>query len=209
MSTIAETVYCRNCHNAIDFDKEATNISTTRYPSTGPKYHHTICPPTTSRFAPIGPTSKELMEALQKPFNLPANEYPWKPSTHKTPNPILPSSTKVRTFETGATRDVDDTKYDYEGFLSPIVIERFGKYMHKNRFQKDGSVRDSCNWQKGIPLSAYMKSGWRHFLDWWKFHRGWGGLDIEDTLCAVIFNAAGYLHETLKVERSKSEVSSN
>jgi hypothetical protein len=106
---------------------------------------------------------------------------------------------EFRTFATGATRNLDDSKYDFEGFLSPAVIERFGKYMHKHRVQADGSLRDSDNWQKGIPLNAYMKSGFRHFHDWWKQHRGYPGTDtLEDSLCALIFNANGYLHEILK-----------
>jgi hypothetical protein len=46
-----------------------------------------------------------------------------------------------------------------------------------------------------------MKSGWRHFFDWWKEHRGLRSRDgIEDAICALIFNAEGYLHELLKKE---------
>lgn len=102
----------------------------------------------------------------------------------------------MRTFKTGATRNDDTNKLDFEGFLSPLVIERYAEYMNKNRKQDDGSIRDSDNWQLGIDLSAYMKSGWRHFFTWWKNHRQ--GKCDEDTLCAVIFNASGYLHELLK-----------
>jgi hypothetical protein len=105
----------------------------------------------------------------------------------------------VREFETGATRDTDNGKLDYEGFLSPLVVERYAEYLHSHRFQKDGTLRASDNWQKGIPLTAYMSSGWRHFMDWWKAHRGYETPeDIETALCAVIFNASGYLHELLK-----------
>jgi len=105
----------------------------------------------------------------------------------------------MRKFETGATRDADTNKFDYEGFLSPLALERFAQYMHKNRIQEDGSTRDSDDWQKGIPLDAYMKSGFRHFFDWWKQHRGLKSPeDLEETLCAVIFNAQGYLHEIRK-----------
>ena len=114
------------------------------------------------------------------------------------------SSTPIRTFSTGATRDIDQNKNDYEGFYSPLVIERFGQYMTKHRVQKDGSLRASDNWQKGIPLDAYMKSGWRHFHDWWKQHRGYPGQDtLEDSLCALIFNAQGYLFEILKAKQNK------
>jgi len=105
----------------------------------------------------------------------------------------------MREFETGATRDNDDTKNDYEGFLSPLVIEAYGNYMTKHRKQADGKLRDSDNWQKGMPKDCYMKSGWRHFMDWWKWHRGIpAGEALIDALCALMFNVMGYLHETLK-----------
>ncbi len=110
----------------------------------------------------------------------------------------------MREFETGATRDTDTNKIDPEGFLSPMALERYFEYMHSHRKQSNGELRNSDNWQKGIPLDAYMKSGWRHFFDWWRWHRedpieikGEKSF-IEEALCAVIFNAFGYLHEILK-----------
>ena len=104
-----------------------------------------------------------------------------------------------REFATGATRDTDVGKLDFEGFLSPRVLEAFAVYMNKNRVQSDGSTRDSDNWQKGIPKSAYMKSAFRHFFDWWKEHRGIPTKDgIESALCGLMFNVMGYLHEYLK-----------
>lgn len=112
----------------------------------------------------------------------------------------------IRKFVTGATRDTATGKNDYEGFLSPVVIESFGNYMTSHRKQSDGSLRDSDNWQKGIPFTAYMKSMWRHFLDLWFIHRGHKRFDkcngheitIEEACCAILFNVQGYLHEHLK-----------
>lgn len=110
----------------------------------------------------------------------------------------------MREFETGATRDDDTAKPDYEGFISPRVIVAYGQYMNKHRRQADGKLRDSDNWQKGIPKTAYMKSLWRHFLDVWLFHRGSlpvhedKGYDLKEALCGVLFNAMGYLDEILK-----------
>jgi len=105
----------------------------------------------------------------------------------------------IRTFESGATRDTDDGKPDYEGFLSPLVIEAFGEYMTRHRIQSDGDLRASDNWQKGFPKSVYIKSAWRHFMDWWKEHRGIPSRDgMEDALCALMFNVMGYLHETIR-----------
>jgi len=109
----------------------------------------------------------------------------------------------MRKFTTGATRNSDEDKFDYEGFLSPLVLERFAEYMHKHRKQADGELRSSDNWQKGIPKEAYMKSGWRHFFSWWKAHRGLKTEeDIEESLCALLFNVQGYLHETLREDKA-------
>ena len=106
---------------------------------------------------------------------------------------------RVRQFETGATRDTDTNKPDYEGFLSPLVIRRFGEYMVKHQTQPDGQSRASDNWQKGMPPGEYLKSGWRHFLDWWLEHRGFVSREgLEDALCGLLFNVSGYLHEVLK-----------
>jgi len=106
---------------------------------------------------------------------------------------------KIRKFNTGATRDLDTNKNDYEGFLSPIVLERYAKYLNKHRKQSDGNLRDSDNWQKGIPKNVYMKSLWRHFHSMWMSHRGYKTLeDIVDSICGVLFNTMGYLFEYLK-----------
>ena len=124
----------------------------------------------------------------------------------------------LRKFETGATRNIDTEREDPEGFLAPEVIEVYIAFMHKNRFQKDGTLREADNWQKGIPQRAYMKSLWRHFFDLWKKHREnknhiteeaanlervyiGGRLQdpkiIEDC-CAIMFNIMGYLQQELK-----------
>lgn len=106
----------------------------------------------------------------------------------------------MREFETGATRNSDTGKLDYEGFLSPVVLEAYAEYMNRHRTQEDGKLRDSDNWQKGFPQEVYMKSLWRHFMDVWKEHRGIETeAGLEAALCAVIFNAMGMLYELIKV----------
>ena len=108
---------------------------------------------------------------------------------------------QVRAFASGATRDSDRNKLDYEGFLSPVVLKRYAQYMNKHRVNSDGSPRDADNWQKGIPNAVYMKSGFRHFFDWWALHRGYKieePYEMDEVLCALLFNVMGYLHEELR-----------
>ncbi|MFI4971126.1 MAG: hypothetical protein ACHP7H_00485 [Hyphomicrobiales bacterium] len=128
---------------------------------------------------------------------------------------LMPQTpTGVRTFGTGATRDLDANKLDFEGFLSPLVLKRYAEHMHKARKMPDGSMRASDNWQLGIPVDAYMKSLFRHMFDVWATHRGIEctevvrGVntvkDIETELCAVLFNSSGMLHELLKAKLEAS-----
>jgi hypothetical protein len=43
-----------------------------------------------------------------------------------------------------------------------------------------------------------MKSLLRHTITLWNWHRNNVG-DPQETLCAILFNSQGYLHELLKV----------
>jgi hypothetical protein len=70
--------------------------------------------------------------------------------------------------------------------------------------QSDGELRDSDNWQKGIPRDQYMKSMFRHFMEVWATHRALKGSlphnaqaqsFFENALCALMFNVMGYLFE--------------
>jgi 5'(3')-deoxyribonucleotidase len=121
------------------------------------------------------------------------------------PDPSIsptPPNASVRTFETGANRDLDDNKLDFEGFLSPLVIEEYGKYMHKNRRLKDGSIRASDNWQNHFGKQHYsvcIKSMWRHFHDLWMEHRGFKSREgVSDALMGIIFNVMAYADKFYK-----------
>jgi len=112
---------------------------------------------------------------------------------------------KIRTFKSGATRDVDDEKLDFEGHLSPLVLIRYVEFLDKKRKLPDGTRRPSDNWQKGIPKEEYMKSMARHFMETWKLHRENRNWDKPkqkaekiEALCALLFNVMGYLHEEIK-----------
>jgi len=111
---------------------------------------------------------------------------------------------EYRQFPTGATRDTDNEKFDYEAFLSPLVLYRYGQFMHSKRKMPDGTTRSGDNWQKGIPLPEYIKSLYRHMVNLHLHIDGYGDLateDIQTTFCAIMFNAMGGLFETMKGER--------
>lgn len=124
---------------------------------------------------------------------------------HGTPPSLLP---KMQTFPSGATRSSAEGKPDYNGYLDPLVIREFGRYMLKHQIQADGQVRSSSNWKAGITKDAYMSSLWRHFEDLWLLHWGYGPVESPDAdkhlvtkleaCMAILFNVMGYALEELK-----------
>uniref|UniRef100_A0A6M3JAZ4 dATP/dGTP diphosphohydrolase N-terminal domain-containing protein n=1 Tax=viral metagenome TaxID=1070528 RepID=A0A6M3JAZ4_9ZZZZ len=119
------------------------------------------------------------------------------------------TSAEIRKFETGATRDTNSGKLNYVGALSPIVLQRYVQYLDAHRKQPDGSLRDFDNWKKGIPIEVYFEGLGRHFVATWLLAQGFsaednhGPVTLEDSLCASIFNASGWLHEILKAKLPK------
>lgn len=107
-----------------------------------------------------------------------------------------------RTFSTGSNRNSDEGKYDIEGFLSPLVMDEFYKYMHHHRRLADGTLRDADNWQKLFGEKHYdvcMKSLLRHVHDMWLEHRGYKSRDgIEEAMMGIIFNAMAYAFKYYK-----------
>jgi len=105
----------------------------------------------------------------------------------------------VREFDTGATRDTTQGKLEMNGFTHPMVMKQFAKYMNMNRFQSDGTLRASDNWQKGIPKEVYIPSLRRHHDDVWQEYCGFPTESgIIAALCGVMFNSMGLLLEVLK-----------
>lgn len=114
-----------------------------------------------------------------------------------------------RVFETGASRNANTGKFDYEGFISPSVENSYARYMHENRKMEDGTLRDSDNWQKGIPIKELMKSMARHFYDVWMLHRGYEVEDesgkkvsLEHALNGLKFNVNAYIFDLIKNEKT-------
>jgi len=117
----------------------------------------------------------------------------------------------IRTYATGATRDTDAGKLKYEGFFSPSVLRRRAEYMNKHRLQTDGELRRPDNWQLGIAKDDYADSLVRHSVEFWLRHRDEDVTpdkpsdpqDMEEVICAIMFNCEGYLHEILKAKKEK------
>ena len=115
---------------------------------------------------------------------------------------------EMRQFETGATRNAE-VDPDYHGYFSPLSMHAYGEYMHAHQLQADGEIRESDNWQRGMPADSYVRSLVRHTHDVQLIHDGFGQYARTDPrdpnplkahLCAIIFNAQGMLYELLKGE---------
>ena len=122
---------------------------------------------------------------------------------------------KNREFETGANRNSDEGKLDYSGFNHPLVEWAFAQYMHTHRELEDGTLRDSDNWQKGIPNNELLKSKRRHDQDYDMIARGikvtenGEELDPVEVLCGIRFNInaliLSYVKQIEEVDRNFEE----
>lgn len=147
---------------------------------------------------------KEIKEALAETFNKAEWGFNFgKPhkSSKEAQDYILEGK---RQFQSGANRNSDIGKLDYEAFNAPIVDWYYAQYMHSHRKLEDGTLRDGDNWQKGFPIEVITKSLARHYKDYHLTTRGIKVLEkgkemkLEDILCGIIFNAKAHLLELLK-----------
>lgn len=114
-------------------------------------------------------------------------------------------SGEIRSFDTGATRDNDNGKLNFEGALSPSVLWAFTAYMASHSVMKDGTVRAADNWQKGFPDDVLFQCLMRHVFDLWMLHRGHDVIrpedghevDWNDALGGAMFNLQAIWHKQL------------
>lgn len=114
-----------------------------------------------------------------------------------------------RIFDTGATRDSNNNKLAYDQGLSMQVLQTYMEYLNKHRVMKDGSLRSFDNWKLGIEVPAYRESLMRHTIDTIRKSKGLPlreESDLKSLLCAVIFNASGWLFEELVKESGNREL---
>lgn len=117
----------------------------------------------------------------------------------------------MRDFESGATRDTVEGKLNYVKGLSPVVLRRYMQYLDAHRKQADGSMREFDNWKGGIPKEVYLDSLLRHSIDAWLLIDGYsaednhGAVDIENVLCAIMFNSMGMLHVLIEEDKDVTD----
>ena len=119
----------------------------------------------------------------------------------------------VRVFDTGAIRDSNRNKYEYTRALDPRVLRAYLAFLHRHAEMPDGSYRPVDNWKKGM-AESYLESLFRHVMDLWELdqygqsYRPENGAPVilVDALCAVIFNAHGWLYEHLKATFARGQI---
>ena len=113
----------------------------------------------------------------------------------------------LRMSESGAIRNSDVGKINYQGALSPLILEAYGKYIEKHSLLPDGTRRNNKNWQNlfGTPeehRQVCIESAWRHFIDLLMDHDGYESRDgIDEALGGLMFNIQAYWFSILKERR--------
>lgn len=95
---------------------------------------------------------------------------------------ITKATEEKRTFNSGARRNSSEGKHRPD-LISPKALSRWGHLMARG-----AAVHGDRNWEKGIPVSVFQESAWRHLLDYMLGDRE------EDHLAGVLFNIGGMIH---------------
>ena len=89
----------------------------------------------------------------------------------------LPDSGERRQFPTGAVRDRSRGKGRFD-LIEPELLFRLARHYEA------GAIKyDDRNWEKGIPISCFVDSAFRHLTKYLQ-----GGCADEDHLAAVLWN---------------------
>lgn len=86
----------------------------------------------------------------------------------------------MRKFASGALRDTADGKFEFLGFMHPVLDHSFASYMHEHRKMPDGSMRDSNNWWSGFGKEASIQSLVRHVEDLKAIHAGFYVYEVRE-----------------------------
>jgi hypothetical protein len=103
----------------------------------------------------------------------------------------LPDSGIRSSFDTGSIREIVPGKGRYD-LISPRAIKRLAI-----RLEQGAEKYSDRNWEKGIPLSSFLNSAFRHlyqFLD---------GDTTEDHLAAVLWNIHSLIHTEEMIAEGK------
>jgi dATP/dGTP diphosphohydrolase, N-terminal len=94
-------------------------------------------------------------------------------------------------YETGAVRDVQEGKGRFD-LIPPEPLFRLAKH-----YENGARKYAARNWEKGIPLSRYLDSAFRHLV---KVN---AKMDDEDHEAAVIWNMFGFIQTKKWIEEGK------
>jgi hypothetical protein len=93
-------------------------------------------------------------------------------------------------YPSGATRSADAEQARYD-LCSPVALQAYAE-----RMGMGVPTHGERNWEKGLPVSVFIRHGMRHLVLWLM------GDKSDDHLAAWLWNAAGAVH----VERTRPDL---
>lgn len=100
----------------------------------------------------------------------------------------LKQSESKQEFSTGAQRDSQKDK-SRPDLISPVFLDRLGTLLAKG-----AEHYGERNWEKGMPLSRFLASAFRHLL------QTIDGQEDEDHAIQCAFNLMGYVHTQHRIK---------
>lgn len=109
-------------------------------------------------------------------------------------NEVKQTNGPEKVFSTGSVRDSNIGKGRYD-LIPTIAFRRLAKH-YENGAKRYGDR----NWEEGQNLAQYYNSLFRHLLSWKE------GLQDEDHLAAILWNAIGVMHHENEIESGRLPV---
>jgi len=104
---------------------------------------------------------------------------------------VVKDSGDRRKFDTGAHRDMAKSKGRFD-LIPPETLRALAIH-----YEKGAQKYEARNWEKGLPVSSFIDSGFRHLIDFLE------GRDDENHLIASIWNLFCAYATIIRVQRAE------
>lgn len=112
----------------------------------------------------------------------------------------------MRKFETGATRNSDEGRYNPARSIGWRAMAAYANWVEKHATLPDGSKRPTDNWKKGFPLDAIEVSLGRHAMEFLAAVERGDYEAADESAMGIWFNCQAYVFEREKAKEAEEKL---